>query len=170
MTRWNCYVAIFFRNLFWYKCVEVLAVSDQKGFIIMNVSNVMNMAKRCAPTAAAVLAIVGPLTYLEATRGPLAVNAAEDAKDRIETYVATKEAGLPYESYGRAKIALDSLEFEKICKELGVEPPEVPAPNASFSEYMNYQSRVMEIRHLAALKTIGEMKEALKTEKTSTEN
>ena len=137
---------------------------------MMNVSKVMNGVKRCVPTAVAALAIVGPLTYLEATRGPLIKNAADDVEDRYKTYVATKEAGLPYESYGRAKIALDSLEFEKICKELGVEPPEVPAPNASLMEYMKYQLRVMEIRHQADLKTFGEMKEALKTEKTSTEN
>jgi len=102
-----------------------------------------------------------------AAAAPKVINAGEkaydDVKDRIETEQAIKAEGIQAQSYAEAKMKLDSIRFDRVCKEVGVPVPQKPAKDASMQEQIDYQFKVMDIYGKANTKQLNEIVQTLET-------
>ena len=66
-------------------------------------------------------------------------------KTELKSIKKQKKKVLPYYSYGQAKATLDSIDLDRMCKNLGVEVPKKPAANASHLEKLEYNTKILNI-------------------------
>lgn len=115
--------------------------------------NISNQVERGILKATVKIGLAATAGILIAAATPKVINATskayDDVKDRIETERAIRAEGIQAKSYAEAKAKLDSIDFSRICAELGVTVPQKPVFTGDYNTYraqmINYDLDKMSI-------------------------
>lgn len=88
-------------------------------------------------------------------------NIIEAKKDRIATEEAIRAEGIQARSYWEAKEKLDSIRFNRMCKEQGVSVPVKPKEDAPEVEHIKYKLECLNILNKGNIKILDKIAEDL---------